>query len=82
MKDYNPYDEPQTMAQVRRYQNIFTPISGPVVKADLLKGGWRRVPSVTAGGKKFFYFKCEPYRQWIVWDRKLKRWVYQEEKPL
>jgi hypothetical protein len=42
---------------------------------------WEKVPSVTTGGKPFFYFGYSPHKQriWIMWDRvKLAWFIYGE----
>lgn len=36
--------------------------------------GWRRCPSVTHGGKPFFYYHGV-HRLWIMWDRAKQEWA-------
>lgn len=38
-----------------------------------LKSGWEKVPSVTTGGKSFFYYHTVKFL-WIVWDRRELAW--------
>ena len=42
--------------------------------------GWEKVPSVTTGGKPFFWYRrVDGRRQWWVWDRAVRQWVFREE---
>jgi len=39
---------------------------------------WQKCPSVTTGGKPYFWFARGPsdgLRWWVVWDRRLSTWV-------
>ena len=38
------------------------------------RDGWKRVPSVTPGGKPAFYYHAA-LKRWVVWDRKQQMWV-------
>lgn len=41
---------------------------------------WQKVPSVTSGGKKYFWTAQTPRgRVWVIYDRHLKKWVIQVE---
>jgi hypothetical protein len=43
---------------------------------------WHKVPSVTTGGKPFFY-KHDTKRLWIVWDRIVNGWALKvDREPL
>ncbi len=45
------------------------------VDAEQLAGSWRRVPSVTTGGKSFFWLGKFPGRTVaLVWDRSAEGW--------
>lgn len=36
---------------------------------------WKKVGSVTKGGKPYFWFKkSKHYLAWVVWDRAEKKW--------
>jgi len=38
--------------------------------------GWKRVASVTKGGKPFFYFRRTAIAlQWMVFDRSSRQWL-------
>lgn len=48
---------------------------------------WRKVPSVTTGGKPHFWFRIapscldgKPVRQSIVWDRLQCGWIFQTDR--
>lgn len=46
-------------------------------KEKLLQLGYVRVPVAMSGGKTFFYFRRELRQShWVVWDRRIKSWVY------
>ncbi len=50
--------------------------------ATLQRDGWKEMPSVTAGGRAVFYFRRDPVtdrRQWIVWDRDERAWMFRED---
>jgi hypothetical protein len=42
--------------------------------------GWHKVPSVTSGGKPFFWWRRTPAGkcEWFVWSRRLGAWEYRE----
>jgi hypothetical protein len=42
-----------------------------------LKTGWKKCPSVTAGGKKWFYYH-DGARLWVVWDRRIGKWMVKD----
>lgn len=43
--------------------------------------GWEKVPSVTYGGAKYFWYRRLPdKREWYVYDRIIKEWVFKEER--
>ena len=49
-----------------------------------VREGFREMPSVSPGGKPYFYFRRNPdtdHREWILWDRTEKRWIRQDENP-
>lgn len=47
----------------------------------LRQKGWKRVASVTPGGKPHFYFRRDKNTvQWICWDRKLQTWQVETKK--
>jgi len=57
-------------------------MSGYTVKtAPKPKGeGWRKCPSVTYGGAKYFWFRRLPDRlEWYTYDRIAKEWINREE---
>lgn len=42
--------------------------------------GWEQVPSVSPGGKPFFWYRRHgAKRQWYVWDRLALVWRFKEE---
>lgn len=44
--------------------------------------GWVKTPSVTTGGKRYFWFRRNPKtdkREWFIWNRIYAQWVYQNE---
>jgi hypothetical protein len=60
------------MAQVKLEKSVSAKL--------LLKKGYKRCPSVTTGGKQYFYFRCKGYvRQWIVWNKVMQCWVYEHK---
>lgn len=58
----------QLQSGIKVYENAPTP-----------KGeGWSKYPSVTTGGKAFFWARRHNgQRQWFVWNRAEKCWEYQ-----
>ena len=41
--------------------------------------GWRKCPSVTTGGRAYFWFRRNPEtgeREWFSWNRIERRWQY------
>ena len=41
---------------------------------------WIKCPSVTSGGKPYFWFRYfGNKRQWYTWDRQDRRWKYECE---
>jgi len=45
-----------------------------------MKITWKKCPSVTTGGKSYFYFTFA-YNQywWVVWDRGCQKWQFKNE---
>jgi hypothetical protein len=55
---------------------------GYVTKQNLLEiaRSWKRVASVTPGGKPYFYFTRTPTElKWCFWDRIARRWKIEIE---
>ncbi len=44
---------------------------------------WKKCPSVTTGGKQYFYTALSEHKQrvWVVWDRIQQCWIIQDECP-
>jgi Rubrerythrin len=43
--------------------------------------GWRKAPSVTQGGKPYFWYIDTPGgRLWVVWNRAYGKWVVHDEQ--
>jgi glutamate/tyrosine decarboxylase-like PLP-dependent enzyme len=47
----------------------------PLVPKHLREVDWKKIPSITNGGKKYFYFK--PGVGWVVWNRMKETWVFE-----